>query len=59
MKRALISAQICRTLGDVLAGKESLVARLWETEEVERVRWAICPGIREKKNFYEGLSRRI
>jgi len=54
--RALKDGQVGqRSLGEVISGH----GNRWGDEGVkgERVRWALCPGIRDKKRFFENLSR--
>ncbi len=54
VRRALMIGLVGqRTLGQAM---EDGGGRVWG-DEGERVRWAICPGIREKRRFFEGLAK--
>lgn len=52
VRRALMVGLVGqRTLDQVMQGCKGVWA-----DEGERVRWAICPGIREKKKYFEQLA---
>lgn len=56
IKRVLTAAKIGqRTLIDVLTEATGRENR-WAASEGERVRWAVCPGIRGKMRFFEQLA---
>jgi hypothetical protein len=55
VRRALVVGMVGRRFEDVFKGDAG--GRVWVGGvECERVRWAVCPGVKEKMRFWEGVA---